>query len=88
MSGRLTISPGVLFSEVGGELVLLDLEREAYFGLNEIGARIWRLLEAGHDLPVLLDMLEEEYDAGRAQLEAEVGELIRQLQEAGLIRRD
>ena len=41
------LSPDVLFQEVSGEMVLLDLNSEQYFGLDEIGARIWSLLESG-----------------------------------------
>ena len=36
---RFTVSPDVLFQEVSGEMVLLDLASESYFGLDEIGAR-------------------------------------------------
>lgn len=53
------ISPEVLFQEVSGEIVLLDLASESYFGLDEIGARIWALLNeektVGQIVGVLLD---------------------------------
>ena len=40
---RFSISSEVLSQEVNGETVLLDLEGECYFGLNEVGTRIWRV---------------------------------------------
>jgi len=37
--------PDVLSQEVDGETVLLNLNSENYFGLDEIGTRIWQLLQ-------------------------------------------
>ena len=42
-----TVSKDVLFQEVAGETVLLDLNSESYFGLDEVGTRIWTLLNEG-----------------------------------------
>ena len=85
MTHQLAIAPDVLFQEVNGELVLLDLEGEVYFGLDATGTRIWQLLSEGRSVPELLDALETEYDVERAVLEADVDELITQLIEAGLV---
>jgi len=82
---KITISPDVLFQEVSGELVLLDLSSESYFGLDVIGARIWGLLESGASVGDVLDTLMEEYEVERATLEADLGELLDKLAEAGLI---
>jgi len=82
---KITISPDVLFQEVSGELVLLDLASESYFGLDVIGARIWGLLESGASVGDTLDTLIQEYDVERATLEADLGELLDKLAAAGLI---
>jgi hypothetical protein len=44
---KIKISPDVLFQEVSGETVLLDLESEHYFGLDAVGTRIWGLIGEG-----------------------------------------
>ncbi len=80
-------APEVLFQEVNGEIVLLDLQAETYFGLNETGARVWQLLQDGKAGDQLLDQMLEEFEIDRPQLEADVTELIAQLSEAGLIVR-
>ena len=36
--------PGVLFKTVSDGAVLLHVEEEIYFGLNDVGTRIWQLL--------------------------------------------
>lgn len=40
LADRVTISAEVLFQEVGGEAVLLDLKSASCFGLDDVGTRI------------------------------------------------
>jgi hypothetical protein len=82
---KVTISPEVLFQEVSGETVLLDLSSENYFGLDEIGTRIWEMLNGGASVGEVVDALLEEYDTDRKVLECDVAELLEKLAEAGLI---
>ena len=82
---RFSISSEVLSQEVNGETVLLDLEGECYFGLNEVGTRIWQLLQGKISLGEALDTLSDEYDVSREQLECDVGALLDKLAEAGLV---
>ena len=72
--------------EVSGETVLLDLESEQYFGLDEVGTRIWKLIRKGSTTADVVDMLLQEYDVDRPQLEKDVAELLQELVAAGLIR--
>jgi hypothetical protein len=82
---RFTISDEVLSQEVNGETVLLDLEGESYFGLNEVGTRIWQLLQSEQTVAEALNTLSDEYDVSREQLEIDVSELLDKLTEAGLV---
>ena len=83
---KVSISPEVLFQEVNGEAVLLDLASENYFGLDEIGTRVWALLESGSSIGETMDTLMDEYDVERETLENDVGELLETLSQAGLIK--
>jgi hypothetical protein len=83
---KVSISPEVLFQEVSGETVLLDLASESYFGLDAVGTRVWGLLESGASVSDLLDVLLDEYEVEREVLEKDVGELLEKLLEAGLIQ--
>ena len=82
---RLSVSEEVLSQEVNGETVLLDLEGESYFGLDEVGTRVWQLLQAKSTVADTLDTLFQEYDVSQEQLESDVGELLEKLVDAGLI---
>ena len=83
---RFSISDEVLSQEVNGETVLLDLEGESYFGLNEVGTRVWQLLRDELNIGLVLDTLDGEYDVSREQLESDVAKLLGSLEESGLIK--
>jgi hypothetical protein len=82
---EIRISKDVLAQELEGETVILDLASESYFGLNEVGTRIWALVEEGQSREAVVDTLVDEYDVERDVLEKDVSELLDQLNEAGLI---
>lgn len=76
----------VLFQEVGGEAVLLNLGSESYFGLNEVGTRIWELLTQDSLLQRAYDALRDEYDATPEQLQADLLTLVDEMAKAGLVQ--
>ena len=65
--------------------MLLDLNSESYFGLDEVGTRIWQLLKEGKDLQQLTEIMLDEYDVSPEQLQMDLDELIEKLSEAGLV---
>jgi hypothetical protein len=76
---------GVVFNRVGDELVLLDLNRGVYYGLDPIGARIWQLLSEGVEEAEIVERLREEYEAERETLAADLAGLIAELRGCGLL---
>lgn len=85
---RVSIPPSVLSQRVGDELVLLDINSGMYYGLNEVGARVWQLLSEGLDVTALVDVLADEYEASHDTLEADVKKLLEDLGAKGLIAGD
>lgn len=75
----------VVAKMVGDELVLLDYEREVYYGLDPIGARIWELLPTGA-LGEIIDTLLDEYDVTREELSADVEALMTELETSRLVK--
>lgn len=80
-----TPSPEVLVQEVSGESVLLDLASETYFGLDEVGTRIWQLLREHGSLRAVYDAMLGEYDVEPARLEDDLLDHVGQLADAGLV---
>ena len=79
------LSPDVVFRDLDGEAVILDLASGTYFGLNEVGTRVWRLIEEGRDAPQLVALLASEYQADRATIARDVNRLLDELRSRRLI---
>jgi Coenzyme PQQ synthesis protein D (PqqD) len=79
------ISPSVYARPFGEELVLLHFGKGEYFGLDEMGASIWRALEANEDLNGIADRLVEQYEVERDVALADVMTLVTALRDASLL---
>ncbi len=81
------IPPSVLFRDVEGQMVLLNLEREQYFGLNQVGAHILRRITE-QPLDRALATLASDFEkADRDVLRRDVDNLINAMINAGLLVR-
>jgi Coenzyme PQQ synthesis protein D (PqqD) len=77
--------PGVVFQEVEGELVLLDLEGDTYYSLDPVGARCWVLLGEHDDMDGVVAAMLEEFDVDEPRLRADLEVLLGELRAAGLV---
>jgi hypothetical protein len=85
LNQTVTLSPDVISQEVSGETVLLDLGSENYFGLDEVGTRIWQLIEETGDLQRIYATLLEEYSVEADQLLSDLENLITEISGLGLV---
>lgn len=85
LSGHVKVSPQVMFRELDGEAVLLDLQSERYYGLNELGTRIWQLITDNGDLSFVYEKLLDEYEVEPQVLAQDMDRLLAQLAEFGLL---
>jgi Coenzyme PQQ synthesis protein D (PqqD) len=86
-STALRLSPDVVFRDLEGEAVILDLASGRYFGLNAVGTRIWTLLDAGTAVDAIVGTLAGEYDADADQIARDVTRLLDDLLSRGLVVR-
>jgi len=84
---RLRVAEHVLTREIDGELVLLNLKTEGYFGLDEIGTRIWAALTEHATVDKACDALLREYAVERPALERDIERLLGEMQAKGLVLR-
>ncbi|MEA2238291.1 MAG: hypothetical protein QOC81_3015 [Thermoanaerobaculia bacterium] len=82
---RIVAAADLLAAPVGDELVLLDLHRGVYYGLNAPGARIWELLVEGLPFAEVATRLAAEHDVSPAQVEIDIVRLVDELREKALI---
>jgi len=82
----LVVPDDVLFRVLDGEAIILNLETGVYFGLDEVGTRLWALITASGTLRHAVDVMAGEYDVDRSALEGDVLELAGGLLEKGLVQ--
>ena len=67
------------------ELVLLNLDTETYFGLDEVGKRMFEVLQHAASFGDAVTALVAEYDADEATVRADLKALLDRLVENGLV---
>ena len=82
---EIKIPDHVLTRVVDGELIILDLNRGVYCGLDEIGALFWTELSKGKNMDDAIDRLLETYDVSRATLKADLQSLLEDLTSKNLV---
>jgi predicted transcriptional regulator len=79
-------SADVLVQELDGEAVLLNLDSERYFGLDDVGTRVWQHLLEHRLLERVCEEMEKEYEVDASRLRSDVLKLIEELIEAGIVK--
>jgi hypothetical protein len=81
------VAESVVFRELDGEAVILDLDTGTYFGLDAVGTRIWQQLDRREPVDAVVAALVEEFDVAPETARADVDRLIAQLVDKGLLCR-
>lgn len=84
-SAMVVMTSDLLVSEFGDEVVILNLRDGVYHGLEEAGARIWRLLREPVTVRNIRDVVVSEFDVAPEQCERDVRALIVELVASGLV---
>ena len=84
--GRVTAAEHVLAQELKGELVLLNLTSERYFGLDETGSSMWRELTTAESIEAAYERLLSVYEVDPQELRDDLGSFVSQLIEHDLIQ--
>jgi hypothetical protein len=82
---QVTAPEHVMFQELNGEAVLLNLHNEMYYGLDEVGTRMWQLLTTSDSVQAALDTMLHEFDVSPETLEKDMSRIINELLEQGLL---
>jgi len=85
LADRVVVPQHVLVRFMDRESVLLNLETERYFGLDETGTRMWQVVTSAPSVETALQQLMEEYDAEPEVLQSNLTELLGRLMENGLL---
>lgn len=85
---HLRIADDVVFRDLAGESVLLNLSTSTYFGLDAVGTRLWHLIAEHGSTAVVFETLLTEYDVDALRLQKDLDALIDQLLAKKLLTTD
>lgn len=69
------------------ECVLLSLETQQYYSLNETGSRIWKLLSSGHAPGTIASALTEDWATTQEEALDYVHSFLQELSDEGLVEK-
>lgn len=84
-SAVISKAPDQIASELGGEAVILNLASGTYYGLNEVGARIWELIQQPCTFQEILHTLLAEYDVQPEICEQDLTKILTEMKDAFLV---
>ena len=85
---RVAVPDGVLISHLQEESVILNLESERYFGLDDVGTRFLSVLTTSESIEAAYERLRHEYDVDPQVLRSDLLALIENLLDQGLLIRE
>jgi len=85
LEDSITSGEHVVFRELAGEAVILNLETSIYFGLNEVGTRIWNLIHQHGSFRNVFQIMLKEYDVASEVIEGDLFQMVGELRAKGLV---
>ncbi len=85
LNQKIIFADTVFAQEVDGEMVLLDMNSENYFGLDEVGTAIWQAMQESGDLQEVFNALLAQYDVEEEVLKTDLLNFVDQLVQSGLV---
>ena len=76
---------GVVARDMNGSAVLVHLDTNRIYELNQTGSRIWSMLEQGIDRAGICRRLADEFGVAGAEVEQSVDDILAELTREGLI---
>jgi len=83
---RVSVPENVMFRELDGEAVILHLGQESYYGLDEVGTRMWLAVTGAGSIRQAFDQLASEYEVEPETLRRDLDELLDSLVDRGLLQ--
>lgn len=85
-SSRIVRGEELMSTILDKEIVILNMAKNNYIGLDEIGLRIWELLEKPIRVDELCSQLSREFDATPEQIAADVVPFLADLEKERLVQ--
>jgi hypothetical protein len=85
-TARVRMAKDVLMQKVGNDAILLNLNTENYFALDEIGSHIINTLQESDSLKQAVGKLVEIYEVDESKLTSDAIRLVEECEQNGLLQ--
>jgi hypothetical protein len=84
-------SDSIVSRRIAGEFILVPIRKrgedvDSIYTLNEVGARIWELLDGERSVENIRDQIAAEYDVTPEEAEQDIAELLLQFESVGALK--
>lgn len=84
-TSRIVAKPGQLSTDLGNEMVIFNTQNEKYYGLNDVGTRVWALIQEPRTIDEIVGIVAKEYEVEPERFERDLTKLLQDLQSANLV---
>lgn len=78
-------NPAQVFSKIDGQVVMLNVKKEAYYTLNDMGSAVWEEIANPRKLEDLIRTFTEGYEVTFEKCRDEMIPFLSELHEAGIV---
>ena len=76
----------IIHTEIDDDVVVMDIAQNTYFGLTEVGQKVWSLIETPCSIADICDELMRLYNVEKAQCIEDIVELLDNMQANDLVQ--
>ena len=84
-SDIVSMSPHQVYTTLGSEAVVLELQASNYFGMNDVGTAVWNFLQQPREVSDVIEHIVNNYEVSAEQAEVEVLSFLQNLVDKGLV---
>jgi hypothetical protein len=82
---RIAINPQHLVAELDGDVVIMSIDTGTYYGLDAVGACVWKLLAQPQTFTEVVDGVVGQFEADTEVVERDLTAFLKEMQSEGII---
>lgn len=75
----------IVWRNIDGEAVILNLDSGFYYSLNKVGTLIWQMISEKKSTPEIINMFEKEFRISKSKIGSDLSALLRDFQKERLV---
>lgn len=83
---RLRQNPELIAADMDGEKVMMSIADGKYYGINQVGSRIWELLESPASVEEICRKITDEFEVEESQCRSDLNKFLEDLLANDIVR--